>query len=1093
MAVSGFVHAASGNEYFVAPDGDDQQDGKTPDTAFATVQRGIEVLAPGDILTLAPGEYFGNVVREDLGHEDHETIIRAEIPGTAVLRGDVPAPAFQKMDAHRWIYAADFDQEVHGVNDLETLRTLQRVMSVAEVEFQPGSFYYDDTAKRLYISTTDMRPPTPGRHTVSVTGKHGLHLLNPVRVTMEGLVTTGFNADVDHQRREPGYGVTWGIFLLTPRDCVIRDGVSYLNRGGIAYHRMGEGGGNLIERCRVYANPGAMDAGAGIKGHSADDDEIRDSYVYLCGDIGIGFYGQGIRGPAVLRGNLAWGNGTADLRIKGAGHEGHLAEKSIAFGNLDVRQLDHCLLWGDNIYNREPGLDTIMLVQEEEIIPDQEFVDPENLDFRLQATSRFRGAGPEGTDRGPYPFQDDVFFVRSGGDDSADGLSMRNAWRTLAHAMDQLKPGDTLYLESGEYDCPDLTLSVAGESPVYLRGRGVEPAVIHGPLTVETGRNIVLERLDFTDTLSIRGSGGIVVRHCRFRDAEVSLRADQVDGLRILHSEFYDFHKAAVEATGCRDLFLSGNWFENSHGPALRLDDADTVGYSDYNGFARMAMAWQVNGAHLDPGNGSMRQERYSTSLDGGELEASPAWRAGRGPAGKPLGVFHEYRPRTVVVSEPVVHSVTDTTANLEWWTSDGVTCEVAWGETAEMENRALIDSDGFAAFSLTDLSPGQTYYFQVLSSQPIDSVAARRVHPAGAGEPIDFQTLTSPTPPVVYHVAPDGDDARSGLSRADAFRTVNRAAAEAGPGDTVLIHEGVYTESIRVRATGTEARPVTFKAAPGAKVVFDGANRSMDIVFQITGKQHINLDGFYFQMLKHAGWRGAIQVIRSDHVSITRCLLTGRGRGTSACFVYAEHASDLTIRNCALIMGYEGIVARGCPNLRVENNVFLRNLIQALIINNGPDQKVVVKNNIFCDSTRGKDRGFYLEFARVESLQEGNNVFYMRLPDEERRPFAFYGDEQYERAAEAYDIPIVYPEPSRITELTRLTLAEYQERFEPASGSFFGNPVFARLLEMDEVDLAEYQGDRLSTMDLEFSDLFATDPEVRDRGIGLQPEAFAD
>jgi hypothetical protein len=75
-------------------------------------------------------------------------------------------------------------------------------------------------------------------------------------------------------------------------------------------------------------------------------------------------------------------------------------------------------------------------------------------------------------------------------------------------------------------------------------------------------------------------------------------------------------------------------------------------------------------------------------------------------------------------------------------------------------------------------------------------------------------------------HVAKDGADTGDG-SAGRPFRTINHAAQLAGPGDTVLVHEGVYREWVRPRRGGlSAARRVTYQAAPGEHVVIKGSER---------------------------------------------------------------------------------------------------------------------------------------------------------------------------------------------------------------------------------------------------------------------------
>ena len=101
-----------GSEAFAAIDlaktGDDARSGRRRGDAFLTIQRGVDALAPGDTLTIGRGEYAEAVSRGTLGGDDADTVIRAEIPGTVTLRGDVAAPEFEKVDGCRFIYAGPF-------------------------------------------------------------------------------------------------------------------------------------------------------------------------------------------------------------------------------------------------------------------------------------------------------------------------------------------------------------------------------------------------------------------------------------------------------------------------------------------------------------------------------------------------------------------------------------------------------------------------------------------------------------------------------------------------------------------------------------------------------------------------------------------------------------------------------------------------------------------------------------------------------------------------------------------------------------------------------------------------------------------------
>ena len=63
-------------------------------------------------------------------------------------------------------------------------------------------------------------------------------------------------------------------------------------------------------------------------------------------------------------------------------------------------------------------------------------------------------------------------------------------------------------------------------------------------------------------------------------------------------------------------------------------------------------------------------------------------------------------------------------------------------------------------------------------------------------------------------------------MSAKEQFRTIHEAANAVTPGDTVLIHSGVYRETVVVEKSGAREKPIRFQAAPGANVVVTGLDR---------------------------------------------------------------------------------------------------------------------------------------------------------------------------------------------------------------------------------------------------------------------------
>lgn len=93
------------------------------------------------------------------------------------------------------------------------------------------------------------------------------------------------------------------------------------------------------------------------------------------------------------------------------------------------------------------------------------------------------------------------------------------------------------------------------------------------------------------------------------------------------------------------------------------------------------------------------------------------------------------------------------------------------------------------------------------------------------------------------YHVAakvPGASDDNPG-TQAQPWRTLVKAAASVRPGDTVLVHEGRYAESVRIAVPGTAQAPITFAAFGDDAVVLDGADeRSPDQWTPVEGLQKV-------------------------------------------------------------------------------------------------------------------------------------------------------------------------------------------------------------------------------------------------------------
>ena len=159
----------------------------------------------------------------------------------------------------------------------------------------------------------------------------------------------------------------------------------------------------------------------------------------------------------------------------------------------------------------------------------------------------------------------------------------------------------------------------------------------------------------------------------------------------------------------------------------------------------------------------------------------------------------------------------------------------------------------------------------------------------------LSFQTAAKPAAPRVYYVAPDGNDDNDGLNREQAFKTICHAAAQVGPGDTVMIAEGDYPETVRIRAAGTPERPITFRSITGEKPALQLAN--LPRAFELVAKPDIRFDGLYFR--GQDMWREGFVVRQSPRVQITRCLDV---------MISVDSSPETLIRNCVIGGGWNAV-----------------------------------------------------------------------------------------------------------------------------------------------------------------------------------------
>ena len=753
MLGTGVCHSAT---YFVSRTGDDAAAGVSERAALASIGKGVSVLKPGDTLIVLPGTYFEAVSARLAGRPGAPITIRAKLPGTVLMRGDVDLTGFQKSPDSRHTYWVAFRQRVEGLAERSSLRIYEPVLSRREVERTLATFYQDPGTGRLYVHTTDSGHPDRHVLCASVTDGFGILITPPPHektahdLVIDGLSFTGYQSR--DFPKGPGSRSRWGLHIVSGERVVVRRCTAFLNSGGIYLLASRD---SVVEDCYAFGNFSRfLDLGNNILGWSVDNTTFRRNRVRAfwhgsgASDHDITFYGggKGLRG--VMTDNLAI---DAGLMIKG-----RYGPDTVQRGNIVVGRRGY--------FYRQPDPSNLLIRQYDSHRAQATYADPVQFDFRLQSDAPVRGKGADGGDPGPFPYRDEVFFVSPAGDDAEVGASVSKAWRTLARAARSVKPGDTVYVMAGVY-AESLIPGSSGTpgSPIRFRRRGMDRVVLTGegrlPVGIDLSGREHVQVNGFTIRDFVRH--GILARDGDELQIEECIIAgtggDAVDvsgvrGLRFCKNLVCDSRAGGLRVAKSPDATVIGNIFgATTAGPRVRYD-AETLQslWSDRNAYEPA----REDGAALIATDGrtfaTLKAWQAAVHLDPASLAVQPGYAAGEGASayaalrpdspligrGQHAGVIGPYRRHVVQAPLPIedvaAHSVTATTATVEWWTpTERVSTALEWGATPACKHVAPSPNAIFHSVGVIGLTPGTRYFFRVATS---DSDKAFRFAASTAG-----------------------------------------------------------------------------------------------------------------------------------------------------------------------------------------------------------------------------------------------------------------------------------------------------------------------------------------------------------------------
>lgn len=168
------------------------------------------------------------------------------------------------------------------------------------------------------------------------------------------------------------------------------------------------------------------------------------------------------------------------------------------------------------------------------------------------------------------------------------------------------------------------------------------------------------------------------------------------------------------------------------------------------------------------------------------------------------------------------------------------------------------------ALWLISPVGPGSSIKAQGVQGEASVLLSQNDTPPPATNTPM----LTENT---IYYMSPTGDDTRAGTSEAEAWATFDRAWQALHPGDTLVLLDGIYYQSLRPnKRNGEPGRLITVRAQNDGKVIVDGEYRRVPLKLGDTWPGPI---GNYFVIeglvLKNSSYR--VVEILGNHNTLRR------------------------------------------------------------------------------------------------------------------------------------------------------------------------------------------------------------------------------
>lgn len=925
-------------------------------------ERAAKTWKSGDTILLAPGTYYSRFKAGSVKNAPEGITIKAQIPGTAIFRGDRKAPVFRKHKPGIW--KAQWESVPEAVFEHDTLTAYQYCATLAGVELNSAAWTFDAAGKMLYIRTTDSADPARHVLSIGVTPWSGIDFYSSssssgVRnVLLDGFIVTGFYSRLkypDERLQTTRKKVAWGVVINKPAENVkINNVTAVLNGYGIGF--CGGAKNAAIENCRAFGNGNPFNHSGGGIGifNGADNCIVRGNLGSDNRGFDIWLYSGFIKASTVFSGNRAY----RSIRTKTDKQKGFVVRDCISMNIISFimhpEHMTNSVTFG---YTPDSGLlkgNNLLVSYEKDLKADEVFADHVNFDCRVQAGTQENIAR-----RSVTGSPERVFYWKKNGNDSAGGRSVARAFATSGRVIRELGiPGTEIYA-AGPVD-GDLYLKKAKN--IAIRGRGAFPVRISGRIILEDCSDVKLERLAPAEIV-VRGGSGISVTQSAGK-----ITAEKVNGLRLTHNYIPE-----ITLDSCRNGFITANVFE-------KTDIRRVSGWSDYNAYAGKVPAEEKNSFTARAELGKNYTFRNAWQFDGRAIDSMPV-----GP----------YRRQTrnvqLIPDKPELLIAAPDTAVAGLSANIPFRGTVLWGEQGgnTVHKIKLDTAANTHTAAISGLKPGKKYFirFDIRAEVPecfsnAELKQAKTVRKA-VSETLGFTTPVKYSAPQQYFVSKDGSDLNDG-SPEKPFRSIGYAVSKLQPGDTLTIRGGTYEENFSVPVSGTAERPVIIRGAPGERVFLQaGYGSPLAGGITVSNQKYIRFEDLciYGNWAVPEGFTGyAIRTTGCRSLIFKRLLVCGASHK-----LHAVNCDDIRIEDCGFHGGHEGVFLTGCDRTVISHCTFAHAGVMQLKIDNGSRGSAVIENCIFVDPINMKGSVAVIHAVDIAKVTERNNCFFNRMPFDQK------------------------------------------------------------------------------------------------------------